>query len=91
MNWYRASFAEEPRSYIRDTRVQPPTLGLALEKNPIVPQEPARRSGAFCADASIVELTGASHWVLHEQRKAASALLLDFFGAARGGAEEPAP
>jgi pimeloyl-ACP methyl ester carboxylesterase len=80
MNWYRASFARGRRSYTRDTRVEPPVLVAVLEQDPIVPQEPARQSGRFCANARVVELPGASHWVLHEQPEAASALLVDFFG-----------
>ena len=66
-------------------------LVVALQKDPIVRQEPARRSGAFWADISIVDLAGASHWVLHAPPEAASALLLDFFGTARGRAGETAP
>jgi pimeloyl-ACP methyl ester carboxylesterase len=79
MNWYRAMFAEGPRAYTRDVRVEPPALVVALGKDPIVPQEPARRSGRFCANARIVELADASHWVLHEQPEATAALLVDFF------------
>jgi pimeloyl-ACP methyl ester carboxylesterase len=81
MNWYRAMFAEGARAYARDVRVEPPALVVALGKDPIVPQEPVRRSGRFCADARIVEIPDASHWVLHEQPEATAALLVDFFAA----------
>jgi pimeloyl-ACP methyl ester carboxylesterase len=80
MNWYRASFAEGPRSDTRDTRVLPPTLIAVLEADPLVPQEPARQSARFCADGRVVSMPGATHWVLQEQPEAANALLLEFFG-----------
>ena len=79
MNWYRASFAEGERPYTRDLRVELPTLVVVLAQDPIVPQEPARQSGRFCADARVVELPGASHWVLHEAPEAMSTLLVEFF------------
>jgi len=90
MNWYRADAARGRRSYTRDTRVELPTLVVVLKKDPIVPQEPARQSGRFCANARIVELPGASHWVLQEQPEAVNALLLDFFGEAVPAADGPA-
>jgi pimeloyl-ACP methyl ester carboxylesterase len=83
MNWYRAEFAfAGQREYTRELRVQPPTLVVVLPRDPVVPQEPARRSARFCADGRVVEVPGAAHWILQERPEQASQLLVEFFAAA---------
>jgi len=84
LHWYRASFRYgDSVPYASDGRVRVPTLAVVLGADPLVPQEPVRRSERFGEDVRVAELPEAAHWVLQQRPEAASRLLLDFFGSVR--------
>jgi pimeloyl-ACP methyl ester carboxylesterase len=84
LNWYRAyapfRFPGQLEA-LGDGRVRPPARLVWGVPDAFMESRLARLSLAYCADAELIEMPGAGHWVLHTEAQASTRLLVDFFGA----------
>jgi epoxide hydrolase 4 len=83
INWYRAFLVKRlPRS--SGLSVTAPTLVIWGDRDPYGLPALADASARLCAEAKIVHIPEATHWVHHEQPERVGALLRDFLGPAQG-------
>ena len=79
INWYRASF-RHPHRVTGDGLVRVPTRIVWGMKDPFFETRLAQLSVNHCADASLVEIAAAGHWLLHEEPERTSNQMIEFFG-----------
>jgi epoxide hydrolase 4 len=77
INWYRALFRMAPKPSA-EVRIAVPALVVWGDRD--VAGEPylAEASAKLCANAQVVHLADASHWVVHDEPEKVAALILDF-------------
>ena len=78
VNWYRAAF-RHPHAFGGDGMVRVPTRIVWGMKDRFFENRMARLSLKHCADASLVELDDATHWLLHEEPERTSQEMIAFF------------
>ena len=80
ITWYRAAF-RYPHPVEGDGLVRVPTRIVWGMKDPFFEKRLLGLSVKHCADASVVELPEATHWLLHEEPDLTSRQMIEFFGA----------
>jgi len=77
VNWYRALFKMAPKPSV-DVRISVPVLVIWGDRD--VAGEPylAEASARLCANARVVHIEDASHWVVHDAPEQVARLILDF-------------
>jgi pimeloyl-ACP methyl ester carboxylesterase len=88
INWYRAGFRYPPR-VDGDGTVRVPTRIVWGMKDRYLESRLARLSAEHCADATLVEMPDAGHWLLHEEPQATSRQMIEFFAAEPAGNTVP--
>jgi epoxide hydrolase 4 len=81
INWYRASF-RHPHVVEGDGVVRVPTRLVWGMRDRFFESRLARLSLPHCAQATLVELPDAGHWLLHEEPERTSREMMEFFGDA---------
>jgi pimeloyl-ACP methyl ester carboxylesterase len=79
IDWYRASF-RYPRTLTGDTTVRVPTRIVWGMQDRFFETRMAKLSVDHCADASLLEVPDAGHWLLHEEPELTSNEMIRFFG-----------
>lgn len=82
INWYRAAF-RYPVDVPDDSMVRVPTRIVWGMQDRFFETRMAKLSLQHCADATLVEVPNAGHWLLHEEPELTSNQMIEFF---RGGA-----
>jgi len=80
VNWYRAGF-RFMRDPTGDGMVRVPTRIVWGMKEAFMESRVARLSVPHCAEASVVEVPDAGHWLLHEEPELTSRQMIEFFSA----------
>lgn len=89
INWYRAAF-RHPSLVSGDGAVGLPTRIVWGMQDRFFERRMARLTLDHCADANLIELETAGHWLLHEEPERTSAVMIEFFRAP-GVADPSAP
>ena len=79
-SWLRAG-PLYPRELPEDAIVRLPTLLVWGRDDAFLDFATAAPTLELCADAALVEIPNAGHWLLHEEPAHTSQLLIDFFQA----------
>ena len=82
INWYRAA-ARYPVEMPDDSVVRVPTRIVWGTQDRYFEPRMAQLSLKHCADASLLEVTNAGHWLLHEEPELTSRELITFFQPGR--------
>lgn len=78
INWYRASF-RYPHHVVGNGMVHLPTRIVWGMRDRFFDSRLARLSVKHCADAQLVEVHDAGHWLLHEEPQFTSRMMVEFF------------
>jgi pimeloyl-ACP methyl ester carboxylesterase len=78
VNWYRASF-RYPHEVVGDGVVRVPTRVVWGMKDRFFESRLGRFSVTHCANASLLEIPDAGHWLLHEEPERTSNQMIEFF------------
>jgi pimeloyl-ACP methyl ester carboxylesterase len=78
INWYRAVFRNRP-PLPADPMVHVPTRILWGQRDKFLLPEMAQQSVKYCDIAELTYFPNATHWLQHEEPKAISAALIEFF------------
>lgn len=89
INWYRAAH-RHPHAVTGDGVVRVPTRLVWGMQDRFFESRMAKLSLQHCADATLLEVPDAGHWLLHEEPELTSQAMIDFFGAPTVGPAVPA-
>jgi pimeloyl-ACP methyl ester carboxylesterase len=78
INWYRAALGQLRKSTI-SSRIQVPTLVLWGQQDPHLSYEMAPLSVDLCENGRLVTFKDATHWVMHDEPRRVSQLLMEHF------------
>jgi pimeloyl-ACP methyl ester carboxylesterase len=83
INWYRAAF-RYPVEVPDDSVVRVPTRIVWGMQDRFFESRMAQLSLKYCANATLVEVPNAGHWLLHEEPELTSREMIQFFRAGAG-------